>query len=178
VVLKSFNSRKLGLSKLIWHGHFALGVMLTCVLNASIAFVKTNTKKKFITPNLPPLHMATETNSIATRLMTKNFDRSRMNNQNLSITNLVMTKLFQSPFMWWPKTFNHQSYGDRKFFVSNPKFFISNPMATKSFLCQPCGDWIFFWLPYIRQLKAFILDFNCPIDGGLSPPLILQWNFW
>ncbi len=136
VVLKSFNSRKLGLSKPIWHGHFASSIMLTFVLMRQLHLHQKKTH--YTQPS--PLCMVTKIDSTTTRLMTKIFYHNRMNDQKFSIANLVVTKLFRSPFMWWPRTFNCQSYGNEKFFVFNPKFFISNPMVTKAFFRQSCGN--------------------------------------
>ncbi len=123
---------------------FCIKCHVDMCLDASIAFVKTNRKTIFITPNLPPICMATKTNSIATRLVTKFF-----------ITVGCTTKNFPSPILWWPncfnghscvdqKTFNHQFYGDQKLFVFNPKFFISNPMVTKCFFANHVATEFFF----------------------------------
>jgi hypothetical protein len=51
--------------------------------NTSVASIKTNTRKKKIPPELPPLCMATKTK----------FSRHKIGDQKISITDLVVTKI-------------------------------------------------------------------------------------
>jgi hypothetical protein len=112
--------------------------MLTYVLTRQLHLSRLTPKKIHYTQPSPNMYV-TKTNSIVTRLVTKNFDRSKMNDQKISIANPMAIK-----------SFSFLSYGNQSF---------PSPIMWQL---------IFFLSPYIRQLKAFILDFNCPTNAGLS----------
>jgi hypothetical protein len=89
---------------------------------------------------------------------------------NFLVTNPMVTKPFQSPFIWQSKTFDRQSYDDQK---------VTNLTMTKSF-SSPIMWWSKkFGVTNKRQLKAFSLDFDHPINDGLiSIGLIWLFNFF